>query len=242
MKNLRYLVPNLVTMAALCCGVLAIDRVMSGDLMAASWWILTGTVLDGIDGATARLLKAQSKIGSQMDSFADFATFGVAPPVLLVAALRPVASEAMVIVAGLWFTIAAALRLSQFNLAEARDTFHGMPSPMAAGVFTLILHLVLKYGADLETAAVPLCLGLVVFGAAMLSPWLQYRKLGREHSRMLKWIVAGLVLICYVCILARRLPEFLLGVSGSAAVVGPVLSRVDRPRPVPAAKPLDNSD
>lgn len=228
-KNLRYLIPNTITVAAMFCGVLAIARASAGEPLAASWWILTATVLDGIDGAAARALGASSAIGGQLDSLSDFASFGLAPPVLFLTILRPVASETILLAAGMFYALTCAVRLARFNLAGPSIDYTGMPSPMAAGVFTLVLHLCIKYDVALSAAAVPLTALIVLFGAAMVFPRIRYRKLGREHSRVLKLIVVVLVLTCWVFIAIRRLPEFLIAVSGSAALFGPILAVVDRP-------------
>jgi CDP-diacylglycerol--serine O-phosphatidyltransferase len=239
MRNMRYLVPNAVTVAAMFCGLLAIARAADGDLIAATWWILTATVLDGIDGGVARALKAQSEFGRQLDSLSDFASFGVAPPIVLYASLRADTSELLLLAVGMAFALACAVRLARFNIAKPNVNYQGMPCPLAAGVFTLVLHLCMKYEVDLSSAAIPLALLLVAFGVAMVSSAIPYRKLGRENSPVLRAIVVVLVLTCWVFIATRQLPEFLIAVSGSAALFGPILAIVDKPRAAPAHRVED---
>src|SRR5215470_19018053 len=80
---LRTLVPNLITLLALCFGLTAIRLAAEGKLEWALGAIVFAAVLDGIDGRVARLLKGQSKFGAELDSLADFVNFGVAPGLIL---------------------------------------------------------------------------------------------------------------------------------------------------------------
>src|SRR5262245_44751880 len=75
----RLLVPNLITLLALCAGLTAIRLAVEGKLELALAAIVFAAVLDGIDGRIARLIKGQSRFGAELDSLADFVNFGVAP-------------------------------------------------------------------------------------------------------------------------------------------------------------------
>src|SRR5215471_10143721 len=79
----RTLVPNLITLLALCAGLTSIRLAWEGRLEWAVAAIVFAAVLDGIDGRVARLLKGTSKFGAELDSLADFVNFGVAPAVML---------------------------------------------------------------------------------------------------------------------------------------------------------------
>src|ERR1700741_208701 len=79
----RTLVPNLITLLALCAGLTAIRLAVEGKLDIALGAIVFAAVLDGIDGRIARLLKGTSRFGAELDSLADFVNFGVAPGVTL---------------------------------------------------------------------------------------------------------------------------------------------------------------
>src|SRR5246500_3813127 len=79
----RMLVPNVITLLAICAGLTAI-RLSTEDRMGlAGGLIVFAAVLDGIDGRVARLIKGQSKFGAELDSLADFVNFGVAPGLIL---------------------------------------------------------------------------------------------------------------------------------------------------------------
>src|ERR1700729_2962568 len=79
----RTLVPNVITLLALCAGLTAIRLAAEGTFEWALYAIVFAAVLDGIDGRVARLLKGTSRFGAELDSLADFVNFGVAPCVTL---------------------------------------------------------------------------------------------------------------------------------------------------------------
>lgn len=230
MRNLRYLVPNGLTAAALSCGVIAMAMAMRGEVLEATWWVLYATVFDRLDGATARRLDAQSAFGTQFDSFADFVSFGLAPAFLYLQA-SGVTVEWWQILLALVYVLACAGRLSRFNVAEKEKLFNGVPSTMSGGVYILVLHLALKYGLPAEVLTLGLGVLLAVFGVSMNLPWLRYQKLGTEPSRLGRWTLGTLVLISIGLIAVRSLPEVVLFISGGAMIAGPVLSAVGRHGP-----------
>ena len=82
MDKLKYLIPNSCTAFSLVLGLASIVNSMHGNLEMAAWMILWGVLLDKLDGTFARLLNASSPFGAQLDSFADFVSFGMAPAAL----------------------------------------------------------------------------------------------------------------------------------------------------------------
>ena len=79
----RYLLPNLITLLALCSGVTAIRLGIEGRYELAVGAVIISIVLDAIDGRLARFLKGTSRFGAELDSLADFVNFGVAPAILI---------------------------------------------------------------------------------------------------------------------------------------------------------------
>src|SRR5262245_31401321 len=79
----RMLVPNVITLLALCAGLTAIRLSTEGRIELALGAIVFAALLDGIDGRVARLIKGQSRFGAELDSLADFVNFGVAPGLIL---------------------------------------------------------------------------------------------------------------------------------------------------------------
>src|SRR5580765_3999342 len=135
----RTLVPNLITLLALCAGLTAIRFAVEGKLDIALGAIVFAAVLDGIDGRIARLLKGTSRFGAELDSLADFVNFGVAPGLILYFWDLKVLNSAGWI-AAMVFAICAGLRLARFNVmiddpnrpVWAGNFFTGMPAPAGA--------------------------------------------------------------------------------------------------------------
>jgi CDP-diacylglycerol--serine O-phosphatidyltransferase len=140
----RTLVPNVITLLALCAGLTAIRFAVEGKLEWALAAIVFAAALDGIDGLVARLIKGQSRFGAELDSLADFVNFGVAPAVILYFwGLHELGNVGWI--AAMVFAICAGLRLARFNVAIddpnhpawAANFFTGMPAP--AGAITVLL-------------------------------------------------------------------------------------------------------
>ncbi|MGK9050054.1 CDP-diacylglycerol--serine O-phosphatidyltransferase [Neorhizobium petrolearium] len=145
---LRLMVPNLITVLAICAGLTGIRLAFEGRYELAVAMVLLAAFLDGIDGRVARLLKATSKFGVQMDSLADIINFGVAPALVSYAFLLDNARSPGWI-AALLYAIAAGLRLARFNVMAERDVkapwqsefFVGVPAPMGAMLVLLPVYL-----------------------------------------------------------------------------------------------------
>ncbi|MBK7825228.1 CDP-alcohol phosphatidyltransferase family protein [Nannocystis sp.] len=158
-SKLRYWAPQLATLAAMLCGFLSIVAATQLRFVEASWLILLSTFLDRADGLLARSLHATSEFGVQMDSFADFFDFGVAPAVLLFIALTetpglPFASGqgyALALGACAFWIGAATFRLARFNVltdvAPDKSLFNGIPTTLAAGLLVNWFLVCLKYAA-----------------------------------------------------------------------------------------------
>jgi CDP-diacylglycerol--serine O-phosphatidyltransferase len=147
----RVLIPNIFTLVGLCAGLTAIRMGIESrwDLAVAA--LVFAAFLDGIDGRVARLLKASSRFGAELDSLADFVNFGVAPAIIMFNwALEDLHSLGWIAV--LVFAVCSALRLARFNVALDRtdlpawksNYFVGVPAP--AGAIILLLPI---YAQDL---------------------------------------------------------------------------------------------
>jgi CDP-diacylglycerol---serine O-phosphatidyltransferase len=140
----RILVPNVVTLLALCAGLTAIRMAFENHYVLALGAIVFAAILDAIDGRLARLLKGTSRFGAELDSLSDFVNFGVAPSLILYFwGLHDLKSAGWI--AAMVFAICAGLRLARFNVmlddpdrpAWAANFFVGMPAP--AGAITVLL-------------------------------------------------------------------------------------------------------
>jgi len=146
----RMLVPNLITLLALCAGLTAIRMAVEHRLELALAAIVFAAALDGIDGRVARLLKGTSRFGAELDSLADFVNFGVAPALILYFwGLHELKSAGWIV--ALVFAICAGLRLARFNVmiddpdkpAWAGNFFTGIPAP--AGAIAALLPIYLNF-------------------------------------------------------------------------------------------------
>lgn len=142
--SLRQVIPNLMTVAAICAGLTAIRFAIDERFGEAVALILVAAVLDGLDGRVARLLRTESAIGAELDSLADFLNFGAATGLTVYLwALQDLRSVGWIAV--LVYTICCVMRLARFNVgsrAEAKtDGFVGVPSPGGAMLALLPLFL-----------------------------------------------------------------------------------------------------
>jgi CDP-diacylglycerol--serine O-phosphatidyltransferase len=146
----RTLVPNLITLLALCAGLTGIRLAIEGKLEWALYAIVFAAALDGIDGRIARMLKGTSRFGAELDSLADFFNFGVAPALILYLwGLHELGNVGWI--AAMVFAICASLRLARFNVmiddpnrpAWAGNFFVGIPAP--AGAITVLLPIYVSF-------------------------------------------------------------------------------------------------
>ncbi len=149
------MIPNILTLLALCAGMTAIRFAINGRFMSAVLAILVAAILDGLDGRVARLLKTTSSLGAQLDSLSDFICFGVAPAIILyIWTMSQLQAFGWVVV--LLYGVCCALRLARFNTqlgAElppyAYSFFTGIPSPAAAGLVLMPIYATLEWGGTL---------------------------------------------------------------------------------------------
>ena len=144
----RTLVPNSLTVLALCAGLTAIRFAIEGRFEAAVAAIIIASVFDALDGRIARMLRGSTRFGAELDSLTDFVNFGVAPVVILYLwSLGEIGGLGWIAVLG--FSVCCALRLARFNVALedpdkpvwAGNYFVGVPSPAAAGLVMMPLYL-----------------------------------------------------------------------------------------------------
>lgn len=150
---LNRLIPNILTVLALCAGLTSILYAFQGRWRFAVIAILIAAVLDALDGRVARLLRGASRFGAELDSLSDFLSFGVAPALLLFLWTLHDAHQAGWVVA-LLFAVCSALRLARFNTAiddedgpgRVPGFFTGVPAPAAAGLVLLPMMLSFELG------------------------------------------------------------------------------------------------
>ncbi|MFF0143896.1 CDP-diacylglycerol--serine O-phosphatidyltransferase [Amycolatopsis sulphurea] len=146
------LLPNAITVLALCAGLSSVQFALTGNYPMAIASIGIAAVLDSLDGRIARLLDATSKMGAELDSLSDGISFGVAPALVLY--VWQAHDDRIGWVASLIFAVCMILRLARFNTlldetdkpAYASEFFVGVPAPAGGLVAMLPLILSLQWG------------------------------------------------------------------------------------------------
>jgi CDP-diacylglycerol---serine O-phosphatidyltransferase len=196
---LLQLVPNLVTILGMCAGLSAIRYTFDERFELAAALIIFAAVMDGFDGLLARKLNAASSFGAELDSFADFVSFGVAPGILVFgyALAGPMAGVGWIFV--LVFAVCACLRLARFNISRATPDgaaqrhFVGVPAP--AGAMLGLLPVYLGLSGVLDPARAPILVALYLAGIGLLmvsrlpTPSLKSVRIARENAI---WIMIGM--------------------------------------------------
>ncbi len=206
--SVNKLIPNVITIAALCFGLNSIRYALDGRWEAAMLMILIAGILDGLDGRMARLLRASSPIGAQLDSLSDFACFGVAPAMCLYLWTLEDAGR-FGWVATLALPVCAALRLARFNAgqeeADARpisgNFFQGIASPAGAGLAILPLIISFELGTSIRDYPHIIGLWVILVALGMVSqiPTYSFKKVGIPHEyKSFAMVGAGLFMIALV--------------------------------------------
>ena len=199
--SLFQLLPNALTILAICAGLTAIRLGVQGDYVLSVLLIIGAGIIDGIDGRLARLLGSSSKMGAELDSLADFLNFGVAAPLTLYFwALQDMRGLGWISV--LVFAVCCVIRLARFNVTaksdEPRDSayFQGVPSP--AGALLVMLPMYLSF-AIADRAVLPdtaICLYMIVVGLLLISrlPTWSFKttKISREN---VKFFLVGVAVV-----------------------------------------------
>ena len=205
----RAMVPNAVTALALCFGLTGVRFAISASEGNEAHWqialacVIGAGVLDGMDGRIARLLRAQSRFGAELDSLSDVSAFGVAPALIMFLWSLHAAPQ-FGWTASLALAVCCALRLARFNSRmDADDQPHksagfltGVPAPAGAGLAFIPLYLWLVTGSDWFRAwyvTMPwvLLVALLMISSVATYSWASLRI--RRSSRLLA--IAGIGLL-----------------------------------------------
>ena len=174
--SMRSVLPNAITAAALCSGLTSILFAIGDQWDRAVFAMIIAGILDAMDGRVARLLKAQSRFGAELDSLADSAGFGIAPA-LVIYLWALVDAPRLGWLAALTYAICCALRLARFNAQiDAEDGprkragyLTGVPAPMGAGFAFMPMYLWLATGAEIFREPILVGIWLVAIALLMVS-------------------------------------------------------------------------
>lgn len=211
--SLKQHIPNAITCCNLISGCFSIMFSFTGLPVMAAVMIFAAGLFDFLDGFTARLLKAHSPIGGDLDSLSDVVSFGVAPGFIMYH-----------LMGGLWFgcfafllPVFAAVRLAKFNIDERQTTsFIGLPTPpMAIFMASLPLAFWQLDMLDRQVLNPYLCLGIVILFSVLMvcnRPFFSFKmKNLKWKENKLRWIFLGLAVAGLVAFGLVALPFILLG-------------------------------
>lgn len=172
-KRLKSIVPNSVTFLNILVGIYAIVLAYSHHLQSALACVLICIFLDALDGKIARYLNAQTNFGAQLDTVADFISFGIAPAIIIFRHLLPTSLVLSITLATLYlFTVL--FRLNRFSEGGHSDVFEGIPSPAGA---TLVVLPIVSYFLGLP---------LVYAALVLLASFLMVSKVPYLHNHATK--------------------------------------------------------
>ncbi len=205
-RSVNRMVPNVLTLLALCAGMTAMRFAMGGNFVGAVFAIIVAGIFDGLDGRIARLLKTTSSFGAELDSLSDFVSFGVAPAaVLYLWTMSSLHGLGWAIV--LFYAVCCALRLARFNIesgnarpAYAAAFFTGVPAPAGAGLVMVPMFLSFEWGDWLFRS--PYLNAVTVTGVAVLMiskvPTFSLKRMRVPHHRVVPTLLGIGVLAAFV--------------------------------------------
>ncbi len=221
--SINKLIPNILTVIALCCGLTAIRFAIEEKFEYAVMAILLAAILDNLDGRIARLIGGTSGFGAQLDSLGDVISFGVAPAMVMYFwTLNDIGRAGWA--ASLLFVVCAAVRLARFNLETGDEEkpafkynyFTGMPTPAGAALALTPLVLSFQFGQDWIRSPMAIAIWLILLAGIMVSriPTYSFKKVKIQHTDISlilvgvgvmmaalftePWLTLGLIALCYM--------------------------------------------
>jgi CDP-diacylglycerol--serine O-phosphatidyltransferase len=190
------LIPNFITVSAMCSGLTGIRFALEGRWDYAVAAIILAAILDALDGRMARMLKASSEFGAQLDSLADIVSFGVAPAMVLYFwTLQEAGGIGWAV--SLFFIVCCALRLARFNSMDGKlppyayNYFTGIPAP--AGALMAMLPVVIVLGFEIDVFSHPAVVGAwtVALASMMVSrvPTYSFKRIRVPQAYVLPLVV-----------------------------------------------------
>jgi CDP-diacylglycerol--serine O-phosphatidyltransferase len=220
----KYFVPNGFTALSMVLGFASCVFSAAGDFELAAWLILWGVLLDKLDGGAARLLNASSEFGAEMDSFADFVAFGLAPSALVFFFLTGGVVEPLQLMVAVpcgLYSLAVAVRLARFNVSEPDGSeilFVGVPTTLCGAILASGFLTASSQGAiDSLTPWMPTV--LLVAGFLMVSNF-RIPKFSMRWSKPVNAFQVVNMVIAYILVPLQMFPEYLFALSTSFLLFG----------------------
>jgi CDP-diacylglycerol---serine O-phosphatidyltransferase len=233
----RYLAPNLITLSSMIFGLVSLYSAHTGNASLAAWMIIYAVLTDRLDGLVARAMKATSELGMQLDSFADFLNFGIAPAYLVLMYVggridyyQHGTGYYLLFAACGAYMLCAVFRLARYNVLSddqiPTKIFFGFPTTLTGGLIAVWILLFLKYdptyrdfggpklfGDSLETPVAvwkyfPIAM---VVGGYLMASRLPMPKVGMTKNKLISVVLLILVVSGYICGFAMMFPEICFG-------------------------------
>jgi len=213
MRNFKGIFPGVFTVGNMLCGFISILQSFEGEAIHAAWLIILAGFFDALDGKIARISRSASRFGIELDSFADFVSFGIAPAVIFYS-FRLYVLGTWGWLLGFLFIICGAFRLARFNLEarlEEKPYFTGLPIPVAA--ITLCGYTLFSYELWGELLYPEVLITLVIVFSALMVSGIEYETLPRFSLNSKKNMIKLLyILVALIAVLLKpRLAIFPLG-------------------------------
>jgi len=216
-------IPNLFTLLNLACGTVAIIFTLEGQWQWAVYLVLAASLFDFLDGFAARMLKAFSETGKQLDSLADMITFGVLPAVFIYTIFKSISQDQAGTNTFQWIMMGSvlivpafsAIRLARFNVEKTDEPFFlGLPTPAHTlfwtGLFWQFMQDGLLFGTPLNQFFLWAIMLIMAFHLILPVPMYTLKF---ENFRIRGNLIPYLILVSAVLIL------LLTGLSGLSLVV-----------------------
>jgi CDP-diacylglycerol--serine O-phosphatidyltransferase len=204
MHKYKEIFPGTFTMLNAVCGFISLLLTLEGDIVSACWFIVLAGFLDALDGRVARLSGVSSRFGVELDSLADFLSFGVAPAFLMYSLKLPVLGKLGWIVVSSIYIMAAGYRLAKFNLyaeTEEKKEFVGLPVPGAAIAMVTFIILCLDLWGQVQYPELVVSM-IILFSFLMVSQ-VQYDTLPEDYSTRYGQIKVVAILIAGIAVLVK---------------------------------------
>lgn len=218
-----YLLPNLLTTAALFAGFYAIVAAMRGHFDKAAVAIFIAMIADTLDGRVARLTHSQSAFGAEYDSLSDMAAFGIAPSLVIYSwSLFTLGKIGWL--AAFLYTAATALRLARFNTQVSdKQYFQGLPCPSAAGVIASMVWMGSSFDIAGTSFSVPLAI-LTVMVACLMVSTIRYTSFKSLDFKGRVPFITVVFAVFIITMIALEPPGMLFTIFIVYALSGPILT------------------
>ena len=217
------LLPNAVTLIAICIGLSAIRFAFEGDFVSATAFVIIAAFMDAVDGRLARFLNSTSEFGAQLDSLADFVNFGVTPGFVIYCWVNSYAEIkgfdwALV----MFFAMCGAIRLARFNVDLGKKHinpllekyfFTGIPAPCGASMSVLPMVLTHQFGEGFYSQPLAVLLYVAAIAILMASrvPTISIKKIPVRNE----YVYATLLVLGAIIIGLVTKPWFTLAIIGT---------------------------